>query len=534
MERNRKGFSGKSHPKQIIIRTFAEDRLRFNKASKLSLHSACTIFANDRLRLNKASKLRLSSAGTICITELNEMFSTTKTDALLASIREGRSMTNGEKLNLIVQLSIPSILAQITTVLMFFIDASMVGHLGTNPSASIGLVESTTWLLGSITASASMGFSVQVAHFIGANDFVKARQVFRHGLICCLLLSVVIAVIALFIYQPLPYWLGGTEDIAHDASLYFLVFALAMPFIQLANLTGAMLKCSGNMQIPSMMSVGMCIMDVCFNYFFIYILHLGVLGAAFGTATAYLIGSVMQAYFAIFRNKILALKQDEGPFRWMSNYVTNALKIGAPMAAQSILMSGAQIVSIIIVAPLGKVSIAANTFAITAESLCYMPGYGIGEAATTLVGQSAGARRYDICKSFAHMTVWLGMGVMAFMGILMYIFAPEMIGVLTPVEEIRVLGIQSLRIEAFAEPFFAAAIVVYSVCVGAGDTLKPAIMNLLSMWCVRLTLAAILAPQYGLAGVWTAMAIELAFRGCIFLYRLFSGKWLHKMQQASS
>lgn len=143
MERNRKGFSGKSHPKQIIIRTFAEDRLRFNKASKLSLHSACTIFANDRLRLNKASKLRLSSAGTICITELNEMFSTTKTDALLASIREGRVMTNGEKLNLIVQLSIPSILAQITTVLMFFIDASMVGHLGTNPSASIGLVEST-------------------------------------------------------------------------------------------------------------------------------------------------------------------------------------------------------------------------------------------------------------------------------------------------------------------------------------------------------------------------------------------------------
>ena len=461
------------------------------------------------------------------------MFSSKKSEALLANIRENRTLTRGEKLNLIVELSIPSILAQITTVLMFFIDASMVGHLGTEASASIGLVESTTWLLGSVTAAASMGFSVQVAHFIGANDFVKARQVFRHGLICTLMLSVVIAFIALFIYQPLPFWLGGTSDIARDASLYFLVFGLAMPFMQLASLTGAMLKCSGNMHIPSVISVGMCVMDVVFNYFFIYVLHLGVLGAAFGTATAFLIGSLLQAYFAIFRNKILALGQDHEPFRWMSNYVKNALKIGAPMAAQSILMSGAQIVSIIIVAPLGKVAIAANTFAITAESLCYMPGYGIGEAATTLVGQSVGAGRYDVCKSFAYMTVFLGMAVMSVMAVLMYIFAPEMIGILTPVEEIRVLGIQSLRIEAFAEPFFAAAIVTYSVCVGAGDTLKPAIMNLLSMWCVRLTLAAMLAPQYGLKGVWIAMAIELCLRGCIFLYRLFSRKWLHKLHQTS-
>ena len=461
------------------------------------------------------------------------MFSSRKSELLLANIREGRPLSNVEKLNLIVELSIPSILAQITTVLMFFIDASMVGHLGTDASAAIGLVETTTWLLGSMTVAASMGFSVQVAHFIGANDFVKARQVFRHGLICTIAFSLFIALIGLCIYQPLPFWLGGTADIAHDASLYFLVVALTMPFLQLSSLAGAMLKSSGNMRIPSIISVGMCVLDVVFNYFFIYICRLGVLGAAFGTASAFIVGSMLEAYFAIFRNKILALRQDKEPFEWMSAYVKNALKIGAPMAVQSVLMSGAQIVSTMIVAPLGKVSIAANTFAITAESLCYMPGYGIGEAATTLVGQSSGAGRFDICKSFAHITVYLGMAVMALMGILMFIFAPEMIGVLTPVEDIRVLGIQSLRIEAFAEPFFAAAIVAYSVCVGAGDTLKSALMNLGSIWCVRLTLAALLAPQYGLKGVWIAMAIELTFRGCIFLYRLFSGKWLAKLQRAT-
>ena len=101
-----------------------------------------------------------------------------------------------------------------------------------------------------------------------------------------------------------------------------------------------------------------------------------------------------------------------------------------------------------------------------------------------------------------------------------------MIGILSPVDEIRTLGTECLRIEAFAEPFFAASIVCYSAFVGAGDTLKPAIINLGSMWLVRLTLAAAIAPIYGLRGVWTAMAIELTFRGSMFLLRLFKGNWL--------
>ena len=451
-----------------------------------------------------------------------------KSDILLAAIRDGKPMGTGDKLNLIVGLSIPSILAQITSVLMFFIDASMVGHLGAEASAAIGLVESTTWLFGSLTSAASMGFSVQVAHFIGANDFQKARQVFRHALVCTSLLSLFIVLVCLSIARPLPFWLGGGADIAHDASLYFLIFGLATPFFMFSNLSAAMLKCSGNMRIPSIISVLMCVLDVAFNYLFIFVFHLGVMGAAIGTALAIFIAACLQGYFAIFRSEMLALWRDKEPFHWVSDYVKNALKIASPMALQSMLMSGAQIVSTMIVAPLGNFAIAANTFAITAESLCYMPGYGIGEAATTLVGQSMGAGRMDVCRSFARMTVGIGMAIMAFMGVLMFVFAPEMMGVLTPVAEIRDLGVQCLRIEAFAEPMFAASIVSYSVCVGAGDTLKPAIINLMSMWCVRLTLAALLAREYGLPGVWTAMAIELTFRGVLFLIRLLRGKWMKK------
>lgn len=463
-----------------------------------------------------------------------------KSDILLGLIRDGQPMTRNQKLNLIVQLSIPSILAQITSVMMFFIDQAMVGRIGVEAAAACGLVESSTWLCGSLTSAASMGFSVQVAHFIGANDFAQARQVFRHGLICALIFSAVIGAIGLSISPSIPYWLGGGADIAHDASIYFGVFMLVMPFFQLNSLAGAMLKCSGNMRIPSIMSILMCIMDVVFNFIFIFIFHLGVLGVAIGTGLAIVIGALVQGYYAIFRSSMLALMRRERASvdgketateksRWNWSYLVNALKISLPMACQSILMSGAQIVSTMIVAPLGNISIAANTFAITAESLCYMPGYGIGEAATTLIGQSMGAARRELCRSFARMTVSMGMLVMAFMGVIMFITAPQLMALMTPEHDIISLGAAALRIEAFAEPMFAASIVCYSVFVGAGDTFKPAIMNLSSMWLVRLTLAAMLAKDYGLKGVWTAMAIELTFRGLMFLWRLLRGNWMKKM-----
>jgi Na+-driven multidrug efflux pump len=136
------------------------------------------------------------------------------------------------------------------------------------------------------------------------------------------------------------------------------------------------------------------------------------------------------------------------------------------------------------------------------------------------VGQGTGAGQRLLTRKLAYMSVGLGMTVMTLMGVLMWVLAPELMGLMSPVDEIVSLGADVLRIEAWAEPMFAAAIVCNGVFIGAADTLVPAIMNLTSMWLVRLTLAAWLARDYGLRGVWTAMAIELTFRGLIFLGRL--------------
>ena len=83
-----------------------------------------------------------------------------------------------------------------------------------------------------------------------------------------------------------------------------------------------------------------------------------------------------------------------------------------------------------------------------------------------------------------------------------------------------------LRIEAFAEVFYAASIVVYGACVGAGDTRWPSVMNFGSMWVVRILPAIFLTRTMGLPGFWYCMAAELSFRGILFLIRLYRGTWL--------
>lgn len=451
------------------------------------------------------------------------------TDGLLQLIRDGRPLTTGQRIRLVIFLSVPAVMANLTSIVMQYIDAAMVGHLGAEASASIGLVSTSTWLFGGLCGACATGFSVQVAHRIGAADMAGARDVLRQSLWATCIFGLLLGLTGSAISGPLPHWLGGDDGICRDSSIYFLIFSMAVPIWQMGLLAGAMLRCSGNMKVPSILSICMCVLDVIFNYLLIYVVGMGVAGAALGTAAAEIVVSAVMMWYLFRRSETLSLKGRPGSFRPTARVLRRAVHIGLPVGVEHALICGAQIASTVIVAPLGVCAIAANSFAVIAESLCYMPGYGISEAATTLVGQCIGASRRLLTRSFARIAVLTGMGVMTAMGVLMYIFAPEMIGVMTPVAEIRDLGVMALRIEAFAEPMYAAAIVCYGAFVGAADTLIPCIMNVLSIWGVRITLAAWLAPSMGLKGVWIAMCIELCFRGIIFLWRLATGSWMkHK------
>ena len=355
--------------------------------------------------------------------------------ALLDRLRRGDELGRRDRLSLVARLSLPAIMAQLSTTLMQYIDASMVGALGATSSAAVGLVASSEWLIGWIATSAAVGFTVQVAQLVGARRDADARGVLLQGIVCC-----------------------------------------------------------------------------------------AAVGAVLATVASSAIAVAVAAWALLRRNDRLRLRPGDR-LHLRRETVACAARISVPVAIENSVFSGALVVTTKIVAPLGAESIAANSFATTAEGLCYMPGYGIGTAATTLVGQAIGAGRRDLARQLAWLSVGIGVCVMVCGAGLMFAIAPQVIGLLTPVPGIRDLGARMLRIEAFAEPLYASAIVASGCLRGAGDTLVSSALNFSSLWLVRIPLSMVLVGRLGLTGVWLAMAIELCVRGCLFLTRLRGRAW---------
>ncbi len=448
--------------------------------------------------------------------------------------------TLGEQMNLVVRLSVPIILAEISSTVMSYVDSAMVGSLGAAATASVGLVASSTWLFNGMGMCMVTGFSIQIAQLIGAGRLRQVQSVMRQAMMVAVGVGLLFAALAVGISGVLPVWLGGEPDVCAGSSRYFFIYGCGLPVVLLRQAGGSMLQCSGDMRTPSALNILMCCMNVVFNSLFIFPTRtvtllgadltffgagIGVAGAALGTVVSEVVTTVLMMYFVCLRSPVLRLEKGV-PWRLERKCMTTTVRLAIPIALERVTTSLAQIAGTRIVAPLGTTAVAANALAVTAEGFCYMPGYGMAAAATTLVGQSIGAERRDQAKRFAWLSVGLGVGVMTGTGVLMYIAAPWIFSMLTPDGAVQTLGAAVLRIEAFAEPLFAASIVAAGALRGAGDTLIPSIIELGSMWGVRITLALLLVGPLGLHGVWIAMCVELCVRGLLFLLRMLRGRWL--------
>ena len=463
-------------------------------------------------------------------------------EQLSARMRQGEDIPLSDTARIALALSIPSILQQLVVTAMEYIDAAMVGHIGAEATAAIGIVSSSTWLLHGILVGLYTAFSIQIAQYLGADRRQDARGVLRQSMLFNLILGLGAAAFGVGISRFLPGWLGADISLQADASAYFAIWSAALPFTMAMGMYTAMLRATGDALTPSLISVLVCLLDVVFNFFLInptrQILLFGqsvtvwgagleVPGAALGTAFSTTIGGLLALGVLLLRDGPLCIRKP-GSWRITSACLRNLWRVGTPLAAERAALSSAQVLLVRIVSVLGTVAIAANSLGVSAEGLCYMAGYGIQDASIALIGQAVGAHRRDMAKRFAWLCTMMGIGIMALSGVGLWLFAPALMGIFTADAAVIALGAQVLRIEAFAEPMFGASIVASGAMQGAGDSTGCFLLNLFSMWGVRLTLAFLLAPRLGLVGVWAAMCIELCIRGALFLIRLARGKWLDK------
>lgn len=457
-----------------------------------------------------------------------------------ALLQEGRAPTRREEISAVLALSWPAIVQQLMLTLVQYIDTAMVGSLGPNATASVGVVSSSVWLFNGLLGAAATGFAVQVAQHIGARETESARSVVRESMLFSLLFGVFMGSAAAALSFSLPGLLGAEEAIRPDASAYFLIVGCSMPFLMAINLMSSLLRCMGDTRTPMLFNITLNILNTIFNFLLIYEPReasvfglrvflpgagLGVPGAALGSALASLLVALLFLRRFLSRDFPLRISLRDR-FRFTRDCLSAMIRIAIPQAMAHTASCGAQIAVTVIVAGLGTQAVAANSLAVTAEALCYQPGYGVSTAATTLVGQSIGAGRRDLAVRFARVSTLLGMAIMTGTGLLMFLFAEPLIGMFTPDADVMRLGASVLCIEAFAEPFFAASIVASGAFSGAGDTKWSFAANLLSMWGIRLPIALLLIGSLGLTGMWIAMACELSIKGLVFLWRLRSKKWL--------
>lgn len=459
-------------------------------------------------------------------------------ERLSARMRQGETIPLRDTAGVVLMLSIPSILEQIVVTAMEYIDAAMVGHIGAEATAAIGIVSSSTWLLHGILVGLYNAFSIQIAQYLGADRQQDARGVLRQAMLFNLAAGLAAAAFGIGISGHLPGWLGADVSLQANASAYFAIWSAALPFTMAMGMYTSMLRASGDALTPGLISVLVCVLDAIFNFFLInptrtlwgitvWGAGLGVPGAALGTALATVVGGLLALAILLLREGPLCIRKP-APWKITRSCLRNLLWVGGPLAGERAAISLAQVVVVRIVAGLGTVAIAANSLAVNAEGLCYMAGYGIQSAAVTLIGQAVGAHRKDMAKRFAWLCTLMGMGIMTLTGAGLFAFAPALMSIFTADAAVIALGARVLRIEAFAEPMFGASIVASGAMQGAGDSTACFVLNLVSMWGIRLTLAFLLAPRFGLVGVWGAMCFELCVRGLLFLIRLARGKWLEK------
>ena len=449
---------------------------------------------------------------------------------------------------LVLMLAWPSIIEQLLHTAVNYVDTAMVGSIGTYATAAIGVCTSTIFLLMGVMNATGLGFSVMVARKIGEGNHEEARTILRQSMLAVVAVGLGLTLLVELILAPnLPRWMGAEPDVLPHAITYFRViganYLLNTGMIMATN----MLRCMGDTKTPLKFNILTNLVNVVGNFLLIYPTRqltvagltftmpgagLGVGGAAGATALATAFSAVCLLSVLFLRKGPLqiALRDDYKP---RPDIIKQAFHLGVPSFLERAVISGGQIVSTAMISGLGTAALAAHQLANSGESLCYMPIFGFSIAATTLVAQNLGAGDKERAFKQGAWSTWMSVAVMCTASAIMFALAPNIIDLFSNDASVIALGGRVLRIEAFAEPFFAIATVIAGVLRGAGDTRWPFYISLAGMWLMRVPIAFVLINLFGwgLEAIWVGMAVDLFVRGVLCLWRFYKRTWVHVWEQ---
>lgn len=438
----------------------------------------------------------------------------------------------------ILSLALPTMLEQFLATAVQYIDTAMVGTLGTHATAAVGATTTVSWLINGTVSAIGVGFLSYISKACGAGDRDRAKRAAAQAVLVTLIVGIGFTVLALALSTRVPVWMRADPSIQVLASQYFFVMYTPMLARSAILLFGNLFRAVGDSKTPMRVGLMVNLINVAGNLLLIYPTRVwhgltlygagwGVVGAAAASAAAYFVGGIVITV-ALWRHPRISprgfsLKPESAILR-------PCLQVALPNALQRFATSLGYVAFAAMVNSLGETATAAHTIANTVESAFYVPGYGMQMAAATLAGNALGAGEHKKINHLAGMLLTLEVAMMVVSGGLLFLFAPNMMGLFSADAAVIALGAVVLRMVAVSEPFYGVSIILEGMMQGMGQTMLPFVIGVTGMWGVRIVGTFLCTQIFGM-GLISAWACMIAHNLLIFVlltacYR--TGRWKPK------
>lgn len=434
-----------------------------------------------------------------------------------------------ERLKIIIVLAIPAVIENFFQTLLGFVDTYFVSQISLAAVSAVGITNAVLAIYFAVFMAIGVAANVRIANFLGANQPEKARHISQQSIILAIIFGILTGVATWLFAEPLLRLMGIEEEVLELGSLYFRIVGIPSIIMSLMFVLSAILRGAGDTKTPMMISIVInginAVLDYILIFGFLFIPELGIVGAAIATVVSRLIGSLALFYY-VNKEKVLAFRKDY--WQLDKGHLMELSTLGAPAAGERLVMRAGQIVYFGFVVALGTNAFAAHQIAGNVEVFSYMIGYGFATAATILVGQQIGAGNLAEARKYAKLSTQVTVVFMTLLGAVLFFFGDWAASFFTEDPEVISDIGTALKISGLFQPFLAVLMVLTGAFQGANNTKFPMYLTAFGMWAIRTLLVYLLGIQlgWGLAGVWIAIGVDIAFRAVVLVIQFRRDKWM--------
>ena len=434
----------------------------------------------------------------------------------------------------IFQIVWPVFIEVLLGSLFGMVDMMMVGRISEHAAqavSAVGMTNQPVFLGLSFVQALNVGGTAIIARYYGAKKYKNISLVLKHVMLLAMLGFVIpISVLMIVLAPNVLAFLGADSSVIEVGSGYFRVIMIGFIFQSFSFTMTAALRGIGETKIPMRNNLIANSLNVLGNAVLIYGLFgfpvLGVTGAAISTALSNVIAMSLNLRYVLSKKSVLYLDFKE-KFEFRFEMMKDLIRIGLPTALEQLALRVGIISFLNIVSGLGTNVYAAHQISLNILNLTYSPAQAFGITASTLMGQSLGAKNEQLARMYTRMCQRIGFVIAIGMSLFIF-FGSKILAEFysTDTEIIRNTMI-ALTIVAFVQPFQSHQLITSGALRGAGDTVWPLIAIFVGSVLIRVSLGYVFVNMIGLglAGAWYAVFIDQFIRWLIILFRFKSGKW---------